>query len=281
MTKASGSLLPAPPHLERFRLGRVDDPGFFAWRPEHLLRLAHRDTPVGVTLHTEARVADPRRFDQLRFPPLGNAQRPQRRDPELAALARRWAGDRPCGWGQIEAVIHRLRIEYIRDDAARPPEDCADPLRHFLLVARRGPDYQFAGAAALLLRELGYPVRLASGCYVAPAHYDPQARTTPVVADDVHFWVEVRLPSGDWLVLEPTPGFDVLTLPVSWSERLAAYLAAAAWPLSVTALGLAGLWWRRRELLDRLGLVGWRWLPRRSWRQTVRRCVGLLERRCR
>src|SRR5205085_1957064 len=84
----------------------------------------------------------------------------------------------------------------------------------------RGPDYQFAGAAAVLLRVLGYPTRLVSGFYAAPGRYDPQTGHTPVVQDDLHFWAEVRLPPGDWLVVEPAPGYEVLGPSPSGPARL-------------------------------------------------------------
>ena len=47
-----------------------------------------------------------------------------------------------------------------------------------------------------------------SGFDVSPDHDDSMTRHTPVVAEDVHFWAEVMLPSGDWLVIEPTPGYE-------------------------------------------------------------------------
>src|SRR5262249_46287172 len=134
---------------------------------------------------------------------------PETVDPGVRALAHRWAGVGGRGWPRIEAVVRHLRAEYALDPSAALPDGCRDPLGHFLLRARRGPDYQFAGAAAVLLRVLGYPTRLVSGFYIAPEHYDPVTRHTPVGPDDLHFWDEVMLPSGDWLVLEPTAGYEL------------------------------------------------------------------------
>jgi hypothetical protein len=111
-------------------------------------------------------------------------------------------------------------------------------------------------------------------------------RHTPVGPDDLHFWDEVMLPSGDWLVLEPTAGYELPGPNLPWTERLAEALAGAwAWARGHAAgLGLGGaalgcLWWRRRELLDALAVLCWRCFPGRSWRRCVRRVLRLIERR--
>ena len=127
--------------------------------------------------------------------------------PEIERLARVWAADRPRGWPQIEAVLTKLRTEYVLDrDAAAPPEHPA-PVLWFLTESRRGPDYLFATAAALLLRSLDYPTRVCLGYYAAPDAYDPETAHMPVKASDLHFWPEVLLRDGQWLVVEPTPGY--------------------------------------------------------------------------
>ena len=51
----------------------------------------------------------------------------------------------------MAAILERLRQEYVVDPTVRVPDDCRDPVRYFLLEARRGPDYQFASAAVVLL----------------------------------------------------------------------------------------------------------------------------------
>jgi transglutaminase-like putative cysteine protease len=287
-----GSLLPAPPHLVRFRVGLVDDATFFAWGRERVLRMASRNTPAGFTVHTESRVVDRRRLSAVRFlsgPSGGDAvpvSLPDDLDPDVRALAREWTRGRPRGWAQIEAVVGRLRAEYALDWAASAPEGCTEPLRHFLLESRRGPDYQFASAAAILLRLLNYRTRLVSGFYAAPERYDPETDHTPVGPDDLHFWAEVMLPSGDWLVLEPTPGYEVLGPAPGWAERAwAALVAVGGWvgrhPVLVTVslLALAVVWWRRLALLDAAALALWAAFPGRCWRRCLGRARRLLERR--
>jgi transglutaminase-like putative cysteine protease len=212
ITSPLGSLVPTPPHLTRFRVGRVNQPAFFGWGQDCILRMAERKTPAGIVVETECRTIDPRFLDVIEFPSVARGERfhyadlPLNLNREVAVLAHQWADGLPKGWRQIAAVVEHLRTEYIVDPTARVPEDCRDPLGHFLLHSRRGPDYQFATAAAVMLRVLGYSTRVVTGFYVSPEHYDPETQHTPVVQEDLHFWTEVMLPGNEWLVIEPTPG---------------------------------------------------------------------------
>jgi hypothetical protein len=211
---------------------------------------------------------------------VGSPPNPKSR---IATLAHKWADREPKGWPQIVAVVTRLRTEYTVDPTARVPVDCRDPLEHFLVQSRRGPDYQFASAAAVLLRTLGYSTRLVSGFYVSPEHYDPDTRHTPVVQEDLHFWTEVMLPSGDWLVIEPTPGYEVLAPSVPLHERIvAALIVVGEWTcqhgieIGLIVAFLAALSWWRRSLLDAAAVLMWRWFPGRNWQEFVRRALWLL-----
>ena len=241
-----GSFIPTPPHLTRFRVGRVDRTNFFAWAHDRVLRFADRKTPSGIVVETECRTVDRRRLASLDFDhhdPIGRFDYdavPAGIDPALVALAHEWGVGCAPGWPRIAAIVERLRSDYVHDTAYSPPPDCADPLAHFLLEARRGPDYQFASAAAVLVRIAGYPTRLVSGFYAHPHHYDAETKHTPVVKEDLHFWAEVMLPNGDWLVLEPTPGYEVAPARLSLSERvLAAIEALAEWTWrNAVAVGL-------------------------------------------
>jgi transglutaminase-like putative cysteine protease len=295
ITGSFGALVPTPPHLTRFRVGRVDQANFFAWSQDRILRMAQRQTPSGIIVDTESRTVDPRLLAQAQFPsaamgdypvPGRYTALPTRFDEEVSSLAHHWADGKSRGWAQIAAVVQHLRAEYIHDPRAHAANDSADPLADFLLHARRGPDYQFATAAALLLRVLGYPTRLVCGFYVSPGHYDPLTAHTPVVQEDLHFWTEARLLPGDWLVLEPTPGYEILQPRQSWRElALAAALALADWlgkhVVAVIAclIGLAVLSWKNRELRDLLAVTLWYFFPGQSWQACVRYVLWLLERR--
>jgi protein-glutamine gamma-glutamyltransferase len=204
----------------------------------------------------------------------------------VAALARSLVAGVPEGWRQIEAVIDALRQGYVHDRSCTVARGCSDVVAEFLLRSRRGPDYLFATSAAVLLRSLGYPVRVVSGLYAAPERYDPKTRHTAVGRDDIHFWAQVRLPDGLWVAIEPTPGYTLLGPARSWSKRLHAVLLAAwhwasdHWlPLLGAWAGFMLIWWRRREVLDRLVTLEWQLRRRRNTRCYVVETLRLVERR--
>jgi protein-glutamine gamma-glutamyltransferase len=289
------NLVPTPAMVTRCRINKVDKPDYYDWDYEGVLVLAGRKrTPPGVVVTTDCRTLDPLRLPDSAFgmartaggtiPALGEV--PEAIRPEIDRLAHEWAADKPRGWPQIEAVLTKLRTEYVLDRTAAAPADHPAPVVWFLTESRRGPDYLFATAAAMLLRSLNYPMRICLGYYAAPDAYDPETAHTPVKASDLHFWPEVRLQDGQWLVVEPTPGYGVLGPSLPLSERIVnalAVFAAWAWGHSIElAILLAALvvaWVCRRELIDTLAVRAWAWFPGRTWREQVRGAVAVLERR--
>jgi hypothetical protein len=289
------SPLPIPTHVKRFKFGRVNRPDFFSLTQEEILCLSGRSIPSSTTIETETYTVDPKLLEQVDFHmPLNHLppryfQLPESLDPSVQELARQWAGDRPAGWGQVMAVVDRLRAWGVHDRQARLPSDCRDGVGHFLLKSRRGPDYLFASAAVMLLRSLGYSTRLVSGFYASPDRYDSKTGHTPVPAQDAHFWAEVQLPSSaGWVAIEPTPGYDLMGPALPWTERLLAGLRAVWDWVRGNAIGLAaafaiivGLVRRRHDLFDLVATYCWRLRATGSWRGRVLRTVRLLERRAR
>jgi protein-glutamine gamma-glutamyltransferase len=291
----TSNLVPTPAMLSRFRINKVDRCEYYDWDYEGVLVLAGRkQTPPGVVVTTDCRTIDPCRLPEAvfrragassgTFPGLG--MMPDTIRPEIARLAAEWAGDRPRGWSQIEAVLTKLRTEYVLDREAVAPADHPAPVLWFLAESRRGPDYLFATAAALLLRTLDHPARVCLGYYASPDAYDPETAHTPVRASDLHFWPEVQLRDGHWLVIEPTPGYDVLGPNLPLSERLLhALTVVGTWvgkhfrELILVLIALAVGWVRRRQLLDELAVAMWVCFPGRTWRDQVRGAVAVLERR--
>ena len=168
--------------------------------------------------------------------------------------ARRWTEDTPRGWLQVEAVVARLRQEFVHDHHAVVPGDCQDAVTHFLHVGR-GPDYLFATTAAMLLRSLGYPTRLVTGFYARPERFDRQAGQTAVLKEDLHVWAEVGIDGRHWIAIEPTPGYEPPRESLTWRQRAAQIVRAAVrsleqhW-LAILAAFLAGVIavWQRRSL---------------------------------
>jgi len=285
------NLLPAPPMLTRVRINKVDKPDYYDWDFEGVLVLAgRRTTPPGVIVHTESRTVRPERLSADAFAPALSAPLladvPAALREPLARTANEWAGHLPRGPEQVFAVVNRLRAEYALDAGSVAPLDHPHPVLWFLLESRRGPDYLFATSAALLLRALDYPTRTCLGYYAAPSAYDPENGHTPVKERDLHVWPEVQLRDGHWLVLEPTPGYDVLPPKLPLWERVRAALAAAwdrvrrnpvPWALALAVLACAVA--LRRTLRDALAVARWRWLPAAAWQEQVRRAARIVERR--
>ncbi len=287
--------LPVPAHLARFRIGQVNRSDFFGWSHEGMVEMVGRTVPSGTVIECEARTQDPARLRDLAFAdrPHAPAQSTTLADgraiaPEVAGLARRWAGGVARGWGQVEAVVANLRRHAAHDRGGVAPPDCDDVVAHFLLRSRSGPDYLFATSAAVLLRSLDYPTRLVSGFYVAPGRYDPRTRHTPVTEEDVHVWAEVLLPDGTWAAVEPTPGYELMAPSLSWLEVARTAIASAwrwarsnpAW-IGLTVAMIAGLTRFRREVADAVATLAWMARPNPDARRCAIEALRLVERRSR
>lgn len=286
------AVVPAPAHLTRFRVGSVNRVDFFEWAQPGIVRMSGRTIPPGTVVDLE--VATPRLAALRALPftePPGFAGETDAdttvTSPTAARLARTWTEGIPRGWRQVEAVVEGLRQHGVHDRLAVAPADCPDVLEYFLGSARRGPDYLFATAAALMLRSLGYPTRVVGGLYADPERYDPIARHVPVTSADAHLWAEVQVPGGIWVAIEPTPGFDLMPPVLDPLERFQAALAATvrwlarhavALVLATATVGL--LIRRRREALDLACTLGW-WLrtPRDAPSRAVLGTLRLVERR--
>lgn len=264
MTAPEGSFLPTPPNLRRFRVGRVNEPEFFGWAQDGVLAFSQRNAPSGITVETEARTVDPWLLARADWPLSTDADQDsgnpaQILDQRIIAKIRSWIGPEENPWLAAQRLIDGLRSEYTLDWNAVVPEGCDDPVAYFLLEGKRGPDYLFATTAATLLRHRGMRTRLVNGFYVDPDKYDPETGHTPVTFADLHFWVELATGEGDWLVVEPTPGYRVCppVLPlferilragsglVEWSLRHGSLIMA-----TITIVSLLYVW--RREITDKI-----------------------------
>ncbi len=122
--------------------------------------------------------------------------------PKVKEVALRWAGEEPTPYRQVFAIaqhFHDGDFTYSQD--VEPTAD-AQALVRFLTQTRTGFCQQYATAMAVLVRELGYPARVAVG--YRPGTSDEGVYT--VRSDDAHAWVEVLFPGYGWLPFEPTPG---------------------------------------------------------------------------
>ncbi len=94
-------------------------------------------------------------------------------------------------------------------------QDDLDGVENFLTVTKQGYCVQFASSAALILRELGIPVRYMEG-YVCTdytrrigASQDEARFIGEVMDNDKHAWIEVWFDGIGWVVYETTPAYYV------------------------------------------------------------------------
>jgi protein-glutamine gamma-glutamyltransferase len=303
--------IPMPPYTYAFRIDRVDRPDFFRFsQPGILIYRINTALPRQTVLETRSHTIDPQSLRKLRFPVGQLYARPaflklnstdvgstnvsvaDDRPPverRIRDLASSWSGGAERGWSQVEAVVNRLREDYEYDPRAVLPADASDAVSGFLFDQRRGDDYAFATAACLLLRSLGYPCRFVEGLYAHPRKFDPKTQQTPIqMPGDLHTWVEVMLPNHEWIVVEPTPGFEVLGPEQGTLARLAGIatkLIAALrqhprWGMAFALLLVGSISaWRRIGMA--CANCAW-WLEfRGSRRARLLATVRLLERRAR
>ena len=304
--------LPLPVGTTRIHIDRIDRPDFFAITQPSIVRLIHDQLPPQLVLHVASRPQDESQFARwtkgpttslnarmLAVPVATRGSRVEEapnddsdastREPRVATiqtLAKQWTADVAPGWGQVQAIVQRLRQDYVLDNDAVIPAECDDPVSHFLFGSRRGPDYLFASSAALMLRSLGYPTRMVSGFYANPANYDVRRQHTAVFPEDVHFWPEIYIGAATWVTVEPTPGFAVLGPPPTWWQiawsaviTCAAFVARHAVACSISASMLILSVTFRRRIAERVASFAW-WLgSRREPRLLVLNTARLLERR--
>ena len=298
------NVLPLPARADALRIDKIDRADFFRTPAAEIVTLDGIEATAGTIVHSQSQPGgvDATGAIAVTVPPAVDATC---RDGSPA-----WAGEvldawqiepdpAAVGWPHVARVVAELHRRIIRDDAASPPEDCPDTLHHVLTVSHRGRAYDFAGAAAILLRSCGYATRLVGGLHVSGNRRDVRSRRLVATADDAHVWVELRDASGRWIPLEPTPGYRLRPPTVPWTTRVvnglgavAEWARARAWSLVAACTVLALLvtairvgwracvdaattaWWRRElrhggcPMLTTWQLLAWRaWLagcPKRA-----------------
>ena len=180
--------------------------------------------------------------------------RPTGVSTQLSELVEEWTRDEKTSYGKLRAIVDHLRDEFTFDRSVETEDEM--PVDDFL-TKRRGGDHLFATTATLMAREIGLQSRLVNGFYVRPSAIEIAAGHSNVLPTDVHVWAEVQLSDGQWVEIEPTPGFrEPSYRPSLWltSKRF----AAANWPWGLGLIIASGILFRTR-------LVWIEWLIRLSW----------------
>lgn len=285
--------IPAPTELLGVHVDQLDRGDFYKWAQPGIVCMDRDKLPSLTVLNIQSRVVDERLIPKTHMYLTGGPTSyrqfgDDRESLRVKQLAEEWTQGIKPGWPQVQMVVQRLRQEFVHDRDATAPSDCRHTVAHFLFASRRGPDYQFASAAVSLLRTLGYSSRLVSGFYADPNRYEARSQHTPVLAQDVHFWVEVCAGGKNWLPVEPTPGYQLLQPPLTMTEHIRAGLFAM-WQsvlenFFIVLIGAAAFLWlilQRRFVADQFATAVWRFRPVASERVFVCRTLQLLERRLR
>lgn len=291
IVRLNSNHIPAPTQLLGIHLDKVNQADMFEWAQPGVVRMDREKLPSQTVIHVQSRVVDPRRCDAgiLNFDGRSVIYQQFGADPDslkVRELAQEWTRGIHGDWPQVQAIVERLRRDYVLDGDARPPKDCRNTVADFLFRSRRGPDYQFASAAVYLVRSLGHSARLVSGFYADDRNFDIRSRHTPVFAENVHFWAEVNTGSEHWIPIEPTPGYELLPPPPTLWRRLTDSAAAALafvvrHPVACAALVLlvAVMGVLRRRLIDAVATLRWRWTGAADPRRYALQTAALLDRR--
>jgi len=238
--------IPAPPRLARFQIKDVDREDMFALATDGHPRITVEFIPQLTVMRVQSLLVSPSMLlgDYATSKLEKSISLPAQETslPRIRELALEWTSGKRPGWQQISAIRERLRGDYTQAIDSQFSEDVEFPVETFLFETKRGPDYLFATAMSLLLRELGYTSRVVSGFYADPQHFDAGTWQTPVSKEDVHFWVEVSWYGKVWHPVEPTPGYELLAPRLTpWQRLHAACVAAGRWcirhwmPLGIVA----------------------------------------------
>jgi transglutaminase-like putative cysteine protease len=168
----------------------------------------------------------------------------------------------------------------------------------FLTTSHQGACDMFASAAALLLRAMDVPARLATG-YLATESADSSSAADagaagaganvkfPLRERDAHAWIEYYIPRAGWLTMDPTEGTRTTEVPIQ--AQLAHLLRLPelniSWQMLILpAIGIGllmtGIFW---PMLSRRGdgllAATPEDIERRRIAEAYRRAVRLLRRR--
>ncbi|MGN6274113.1 MAG: transglutaminase domain-containing protein [Protaetiibacter sp.] len=113
------------------------------------------------------------------------------------------------------------RIEELFASLVEQQRRAGDDASEQLLIAGIGDDEQFATAAALLARHLGFDSRVVVGVRLGDAGSDTGVEPCREVCTgaNVTAWAEARGASGGWVALDATPQFAETPSTVSPSEQ--------------------------------------------------------------
>jgi len=247
-TRYRSPTIPTRQGVQLWCIDKVDRQDFFVISLDECLQMPDREHVPDYTVvrMINSRIDLERLEDLVRNCSPGKSHKELTDDCrlELNRLAHDYAGNLPRGWQQVQSIISGLRTQFVLDRVREfalsdPMGDSESWALNQFLLHRRGPDYLFATAAALMLDHLGYRTRFVAGFYANPKHYVAREGEISILPSDAHAWLEIDVGHGYWIPLEPSPGYLAPQYTASiWYRMKQHRLAIAMWTLTVSATTL-------------------------------------------
>ena len=143
-----------------------------------------------------------------------------------SATAQQWISDlsgrSPYAFQASYSGHSGARVEQLFTELTDQQGIVGSPADEDLLVAAVGDDEQFATAAALLGRYLGFESRVVVGVRLTAAADSPveQCAAGVCTGANVTAWTEVRVPDGAWVPLDASPQFAQAPTMIAVGEQL-------------------------------------------------------------
>lgn len=138
-----------------------------------------------------------------------------RLDSRIRQLALQVTAHASTMYDKVAALEAFLRNNYQYDASITAPPQGAEAVSWFLFQSRRGFCNYFAGAMALMARELGIPARVAAG--YTNGKYNAKTKQWDVVGTDAHAWTQVYFAGYGWVNFEPSAHFSAFARPLKSS----------------------------------------------------------------
>lgn len=136
-------------------------------------------------------------------------------DPRIKQLALQVTAHAPTMYDKVAALEAYLRDNYQYDATITAPPPGAEAVSWFLFQSLHGFCNYFAGAMALLARELGIPARVAAG--YTNGKLDPKTKQWDIVGTDAHAWTQIYFAGYGWVNFEPSAHFSAFARPLKTS----------------------------------------------------------------
>ncbi len=258
-TRYRSPIVPSRQGMQLWCIDQIDRQDFFEISLDECLQMSDREHVPDYTVvrMINSRIDLERIEDLVRncSPGKSHKQRTDNCRLEINRLAHEYARDLPRGWQQVQSIISSLRSQFVLDRviptaSSDVPADSESFALHQFLERRRGPDYLFATAAALMLDHLGYRTRFVAGFYANPKHYVAREGEIAILPSDAHAWLEIDVGHDYWIPLEPSPGYRIPQYSASiWYRMKQHRWAIAMWTLAISATALC-LYLLRRFLVE-------------------------------